>query len=67
MTPQQLIDACRATNQPLPSGRKIADVVERLVKENATLQSALRQICASKHGGRAVQGAMTRSVSQEAS
>lgn len=39
MTPQQLIDACRATNQPLPSGRKIAEVVERLVEENAALMA----------------------------
>lgn len=30
LTPQQLIDACRATHQPLPSGRMIAEVVERL-------------------------------------
>lgn len=37
MTPQQLIDACRATNQPLPSGRKIAEVVERLVNERNDL------------------------------
>lgn len=41
MTPQQLIDACRATNQPLPSGRKIAEVVERVVEENLDLQHDL--------------------------
>lgn len=41
MTPQQLIDLCRATNQPLPSGRKIAAVVERLVEENLDLQHDL--------------------------
>lgn len=39
MTPQQLIDLCRATNQPLPSGRKIAEVVERLVEENEVLRT----------------------------
>lgn len=37
MTPQQIIDACRATNQPLPSGLKIAEVLEKIQCERAKL------------------------------
>lgn len=43
MTPQQLIDACRATNQPLPSGKKIAEVVERARTERHALASLLQR------------------------
>ena len=39
LTPRQLIDLCRDTSQPLPSGRKIAEVVERLVEDNAAMMS----------------------------
>ena len=39
LTPRQLIDLCRDTSQPLPSGRKIAEVVEGLVEENEALMA----------------------------
>lgn len=41
LTPRQLIDICRATDKPLPSGRKIAEVVERMEEEILDIQHDL--------------------------
>lgn len=37
LTPRQLIDLCRDTSQPLPSGKVIAEVVERMEEERKAL------------------------------
>lgn len=37
LTPRQLIDLCRATDKPLPSGKVIAEVVERMEEERKVL------------------------------
>lgn len=46
MTPKQLIDACRGTSHPMPSGKKIAVVVERLLAQRDTLARIFAEICA---------------------
>lgn len=45
MTPKQLIDACRDTSHPMPSGKKVAVVVERLLAQRDTLARIFAEIC----------------------
>lgn len=46
MNPKQLIDACRDTSHPMPSGKKVAEVLEMLLMQRDTLAQTFAETCA---------------------